>query len=73
MNQNAGRVNPSDAAYLDTACSFADEQGNTVTRTVRELSNSEQLGYACDDVPNPPTVLSSQSERQTCPGNTRRL
>ena len=55
LNQNAGRVNPSDAAYLDTAYSFADEQGNTVTRTVRELSNSEQLGYAYDDVPNPPT------------------
>jgi tyrosinase-like protein/polyphenol oxidase-like protein len=59
LNLNAGRVNPSDAAYLDTPYSFADEHGNTVTRTVRELSNSEQLGYAYDDVPNPPTVPSA--------------
>ncbi len=58
LNLNAGRVNPSDAAYLDTPYSFADEHGNTVTRTVRELSNSEQLGYAYDDVPNPPAAPS---------------
>ena len=59
LNLGAGRVNPSDVAYLDTQYSFADEHGTTVTRTVRELSNSEQLGYAYDNVPNPPAAPSS--------------
>jgi len=62
LNLNSGRVNPSDAAYLDTPYSYADEHGNAVTHTVRELSNSERLGYCYDDVPNPP-VGSSASTR----------
>jgi tyrosinase len=53
LNLGGGRVNPSDAAFLDTAYSFADEDGNTVTAKVRDVLGSAQLGYRYDNVPNP--------------------
>jgi Common central domain of tyrosinase/Polyphenol oxidase middle domain len=56
LNLGGGRLNPSDAAFLDTPYSFADETGGTVTVKVRDIISSLQLGYRYDDVPNPPNA-----------------
>jgi tyrosinase len=56
LNLNSGRVDPSDSVYLDTKYSFVDESGQTVTHTIRELSDSQKLGYCYDDTRNPPAV-----------------
>jgi hypothetical protein len=53
LNRGGGRVNPSEAAYLDQAYSFADETGATVTVKVRDIIRSATLGYRYDSVPNP--------------------
>ena len=45
-----GRQNPSSSSYLNQTFSFADVGGVTVTRSVRNLLFSEDLGYRYDDV-----------------------
>jgi tyrosinase len=53
LNMGQGRANISDPAYLNQTYSYADEQGQVVTRKVADIISSEALGYAYDDVPNP--------------------
>ena len=65
LNRGGGRTNPSDAAFLNTQYSFADENGATVTRTVGELINSRQLGYRYDDVPNPVMIAQRAPARRS--------
>lgn len=45
-----GRQNPSSSTYLNQRFSFADVGGVTVTRSVRNMLFSEDLGYRYDDV-----------------------
>jgi tyrosinase len=53
LGQAEGRVNPSDAAFLDKTYALADEHGKTVRRKVRDLLSSAGLGYRYDTVPPP--------------------
>lgn len=45
-----GRQNPANSRYLNQRFSFADVGGVTVTRSVRNMLFSEDLGYRYDDV-----------------------
>jgi len=53
LNQDAGRADPSDSAFLNQTYSYADENGQTVTLRVADMLTSAQLGYRYDSVPNP--------------------
>lgn len=53
LDQDAGRANPSDSAFLNQAYSYADESGQTVTIKVADMLTSAGLGYRYDNVPNP--------------------
>jgi len=59
LNMGDGRANPADGDFLDRQYSFVDENGETVTRPVRDLLDSDKLGYRYDNVPNPqlPAIL----------------
>jgi hypothetical protein len=64
LNQGGGRVNPSDAAYLEQAFTFADETGGTATVRVTDIISSAGLGYRYDSVPNPPALFAVQEEKK---------
>lgn len=57
LNQGGGRMNPSEAAYLDQTYSFVDEHANTVTVKVRDIISSAKLCYRYDDTPPPQATL----------------
>lgn len=56
LNLNAGRVNPSNAAFLNQSYTFVDEDGGTVSVTVADILSSQTLGYRYDDVPSPSAI-----------------
>lgn len=64
LSRAGGRVNPSDSAFLDHSFSYADSNGATVTRTVRELLSSEQLGY-CYEGQRAPTIQVAAAPQPT--------
>ena len=45
---NAGRLNPSDAGWLASSFTFADENGQGVTATTRDFVSTTVRGYAYD-------------------------
>lgn len=73
LNQGGGRINPSDAAFLDQEYSYADMDGSTVTVKVRDILSSAKLCYHYDDTPNPPlasvmaTIVPMATQQATPP------
>lgn len=67
LNQGGGRANPSDAAFLDRAYSFADETGGVVTVKVREVIDATALGYRYCGLPNPRLVVHQQPVAASSP------
>lgn len=51
LNSGPQRQNSTNPNYLAREFTFADENGNSVTRTTRELLSSGGLGYFYDDAP----------------------
>jgi hypothetical protein len=57
LNQSI-HANPTDASFLDRTFNYVDENGTRITRRVRDIINSADLGYRYDNVSNPPATTS---------------
>ena len=53
LNRGEGRADPRDSGWLGKTYSFADDTGQVVTHTIRELLDMARFAYYYDNVPNP--------------------
>jgi tyrosinase len=63
-----GRENPTDTAWTGLVFHFHDEDGAPVESTAGEVLNTEDLGYAYDEIPTPALLSEPGPRRRAMPG-----
>jgi len=69
---NAGRRNPSDASWLGRSFTFADQNGQAVTATVRDFASTAARGYTYDQFETVPPPTAAEMAEAGEPDRQRR-